>query len=45
MSSDLIASEQLELFVANLIDAAPKGDTQSMEFPLFSISSKRDTDT
>jgi plasmid replication initiation protein len=45
MSSDLIASEQLELFVANIIDAAPKGDTQSMEFPLFSISSKRDTDT
>jgi len=45
MSSDLVSSEQLELFVANIIDAAPKGDTQSMEFPLFSISSKVDTDS
>ena len=45
MSTDLVASEQLELFVANIIDAAPKGDTQSMEFPLFSVSSKVDTDS
>jgi len=45
MSKNLVASEQLELFVANIIDAAPKGDTQSMEFPLFSISSKVDTDS
>ena len=45
MANELIASEQLELFVANIVDAAPKGDTQSMEAPLFSISSKIDTDT
>lgn len=45
MSKDLVSSEQLSLFVANIIDAAPKGDTQSMEFPLFSISSKVDTDS
>lgn len=45
MAKDLIPTEQLELFVANIIDASPKGETHSMEFPLFSISSKVDTDT
>lgn len=44
-SKQLSQTDQLELFVANIIDAAPKGDTRSMEFPLFSVSSKRDATT
>jgi plasmid replication initiation protein len=43
MTKELMPSDQLELFVANIVEAAPKGDTQSMEFPLFSISSRVDT--
>lgn len=32
-----VASEQLELFVADLFDAAPKSDFASMEHPLFAL--------
>ncbi len=45
MSKNIVASDQLDLFVANIIDAAPKSDQRSMEFPLFSVSSRKDTDT
>ena len=34
--------DQLDLFVANIIDIAPKGDLHSMEYPIFAISSKPD---
>lgn len=43
MAKQLInADEQLDLFVADLVDIAPKGDIQSMEYPLFAVSSKPD---
>lgn len=35
---------QLDLFVANLIDVAPKGDQTSMEVPIFSLNKNKDTD-
>lgn len=34
--------DQLDLFVADIIDIAPKGDLHSMEYPIFAISSKPD---
>lgn len=41
--TDLVAqTDQLELFVADIVDAAPKSDIQSMEYPLFAISSRPD---
>jgi len=44
MAKDLIIQpeEQLDLFVADILDVAPKGDMMSMEFPLFSLSKKPD---
>lgn len=36
-------SDQLELFVAELIDVSPKSDITSMEFPIFSLSKQPDT--
>jgi len=35
---------QLDLFVANLVDVAPKGDQTSMEVPIFSLNKNKDTD-
>ncbi|MEJ1297688.1 MAG: replication initiator protein A [Candidatus Sedimenticola sp. (ex Thyasira tokunagai)] len=35
--------DQLDFFVADVIDAAPKGDLHTMEHPLFSLSKKTDT--
>lgn len=34
--------DQLDLFVADIIDISPKGDLHSMEYPIFAISSKPD---
>lgn len=44
MSQKLDKVDQLDLFVADIIDIAPKGDLHSMEYPIFAISSKPDTD-
>ncbi|WP_439133724.1 replication initiator protein A [Pseudomaricurvus sp.] len=38
----LPATDQLDLFVADIIDVAPKSDISSMEYPIFAISSKPD---
>ena len=35
---------QIDMFIANLIDVAPKGDQTSMEVPLFSLRKQPDTD-
>jgi len=35
--------EQGDFFVCDIFDAAPKGDTASMEHPVFSLSTKPDT--
>ena len=35
-------TDQLDLFVADIIDISPKGDLHSMEYPIFAISSKPD---
>ena len=37
--------DQLELFVAELIDVAPKSDITSMEYPIFALSKHPDTET
>lgn len=42
MSKEIINSDQLDLFVADLIDVSPKGDLHTMEYPIFAISSKPD---
>jgi plasmid replication initiation protein len=42
MSKDHI--KQIDLFVGDIIDVAPKGDLHTMEFPIFALSSKKDTD-
>lgn len=44
MSQPLDKTDQLDLFVADIIDITPKGDLHSMEYPIFAISSKPDTD-
>ena len=44
MSQPPDKTDQLDLFVADIIDIAPKGDLHSMEYPIFAISSKPDTD-
>jgi plasmid replication initiation protein len=36
--------DQLELFVAELIDIAPKSDITSMEYPIFALSKHPDTE-
>jgi plasmid replication initiation protein len=43
MSLRLDKTDQLDLFVADIIDISPKGDLHSMEYPIFAISSKKDT--
>lgn len=43
MNLILDKTDQLDLFVANIIDISPKGDLHSMEYPIFAISSKKDT--
>ncbi len=42
-TAKIAKSDQMDLFVADLIDVAPKGDLHTMEYPIFAISSKRDT--
>jgi plasmid replication initiation protein len=44
MSDSLEKVDQLDLFVADIVDVLPKSDIHSMEYPLFAISSKPDTD-
>lgn len=44
MSQLIEKADQLDLFVADIIDIAPKSDLHSMEYPLFAISSKPDTE-
>lgn len=39
------AADQLELFVAELIDVSPKSDITSMEYPIFALSKHPDTET
>lgn len=41
---NLPTSDQIDMFVADIIDVAPRSDTQSMEYPIFAISSKPDND-
>jgi plasmid replication initiation protein len=41
----LPAADQLELFVAELIDVSPKSDITSMEYPVFALSKQPDTET
>ncbi len=43
--TELIKSnaDQLDLFVADLIDVTPKSDIDSMEYPFFAISTRPDT--
>lgn len=42
MSSEEKEEHQLDLFTLDIIDAAPKDDRMSMEFPIFSLSKKKD---
>ena len=42
MTQPLDKLDQLDLFVADIIDIAPKGDLHSMEYPIFAVSSKPD---
>jgi len=43
MSNLLVTSDdQLDLFVADIVDIVPKSDIQSMEYPIFAVSSKPD---
>jgi plasmid replication initiation protein len=44
MSQLIDKADQLDLFVADIIDIAPKSDLHSMEYPIFAISSKPDTE-
>lgn len=39
-----LEDEQLDLFVANLIDIPIKGEMTSMEYPIFSLSTRKDTE-
>ncbi|WP_338109411.1 replication initiator protein A [Pseudomaricurvus alkylphenolicus] len=41
---NLVNTDQIDMFVADIVDVAPKGDTQSMEYPIFAISSKPDSE-
>ncbi|MDU0352630.1 replication initiator protein A [Paraglaciecola aquimarina] len=40
--TEMILSEQLDLFVADIIDAVPKGELSTMEYPIFAISTRPD---
>lgn len=42
MNTHLQKSDQLDLFVADIIDIAPKSDLHSMEYPIFAISTRPD---
>ncbi|MEY8213523.1 MAG: replication initiator protein A [Colwellia sp.] len=42
--SDLIAIDQIDMFVADIVDVTPKSDENSMSLPIFAVSSKPDTD-
>lgn len=44
MNPSVDKTDQLDLFVADIIDIAPKSDLHSMEYPIFAISSKPDTE-
>jgi plasmid replication initiation protein len=44
MSQLLDKTDQIDMFVANIVDITPKGDLHSMEYPIFAISSKPDTE-
>ncbi len=44
MSQQLDKTDQIDMFVANIVDITPKGDLHSMEYPIFAISSKPDTE-
>lgn len=41
---ELIQPDQLDLFVAELIDVSPKSDITSMEYPIFALSKQPDTE-
>tara|TARA_R110001592_G_scaffold343029_1_gene633179 strand:+ start:22280 stop:23146 length:867 start_codon:yes stop_codon:yes gene_type:complete len=41
---ETVGADQLELFVADLIDVNTKGDISSMEYPIFALSTKKDTE-
>lgn len=41
--TNLVLSDQLDLFVADIIDAVPKGELHTMEYPIFAISTRPDT--
>jgi len=41
--SNLNIPDQLELFIADIVDAAPKGELHTMEYPIFAISTRPDT--
>lgn len=45
VADDVPRNDQLELFVAELIDVAPKSDITSMEYPIFALSKHPDTET
>lgn len=45
MTTQLQKTDQLDLFVADIIDVSPKSDMYSMEFPLFALSSRPDSET
>jgi len=40
----ILPAEQIDMFVADIVDVAPRGDSTSMELPIFAISSKPDKD-
>lgn len=42
---DGLSADQLELFVAELIDVSPKSDMTTMEYPIFALSKQPDTET
>lgn len=44
MSQLFDKTNQIDMFVANIVDITPKGDLHSMEYPIFAISSKPDTE-
>ena len=45
MREQSLPAAQTDLFVADIIDVAPKSDMGSMEHPIFSLSKKKDLET
>lgn len=43
-SKRTLEDEQLDLFVANLVDIPIKGEMTTMEYPVFSLSTRKDTE-